>query len=263
MMHEEHIEGVSLLNELKKEFEITVVQELLPGILHNFANPLNGIMGRSKLLQKRAHDLFQINGSADCVDGLTSASTNTEKIIRDIDLIAKETDRLFDLFNDVAGKVYRLQDSSLQKINISHLIKCEMAFFNFYLNFKHTIEKELRLDWEIPDITGIPADYSMAVSTILRYSMNAMKMSPVKRLVVTTCHDSNCVHVIFEDTGVHDIDKEEKELLATMAATHEPFYHLDGKSGLFNALSLLKKYDVHIDVDSTSDDYSLSIRIPC
>ena len=38
---------------LEKEFLATFLKELMPGILHNFANPLNGIMGRSKLLQRR------------------------------------------------------------------------------------------------------------------------------------------------------------------------------------------------------------------
>lgn len=261
MIHGKHHEGLELLNQLNKEFETTIVEELLPGILHNFANPLNGIMGRSKLLQKRAYDRFKIDGSSESAGN--SASMDGEKIIKDIDLIAKETDRLFDLFNDVAGKIYRLQDLSLQKINISHLIKCEMAFFNFYLDFKHTVEKELNLDWEVPDITGIPADYSMAISTIIRYSMRAMNISPVKKLVVKTFHDDKYVYSVFEDTGVHDFDQEDKELLNTLAPSHQPFYHLDGKSGLFNALSLLTKYHVRIDLDNTTDNYCLRLQIPC
>ncbi len=261
MIHCEHDEELTLLNELKRDFETTVMQELLPGILHNFANPLNGIMGRSTLLKKRAYDRFKMGCSTDGAG--EQESTDGEKIIKDIDLITKETDRLFDLFNDVAGKIYRLQDLSLQKINISHLIKNEMAFFNFYLDFKHTIEKELQLDWDVPDINGVPAEYSMVISTIFRNSMDAMKMSPVKKLIVTTCHDDNYVYVVLEDTGMHDLDQEEKELLNTLAPSHRPFDHLDVKSGLFNALSLLKKYDAHIDLDSTADSYCLRVRIPC
>ena len=261
MTHGEHHEGLELLNELKKEFETTIIHELLPGILHNFANPLNGIMGRSKLLQKRAYDHFKVGSPEDPAD--VPVSAGEEKIIKDIDLIAKETDRLFDLFNDVAGKIYRLQDLSLQKINVSHLIKCEVAFFNFYLDFKHTVEKELRLDWDVPDITGIPADYSMAISTIIRYSMSAMKMSPAKKLVVTTCHDEKYVYSVFEDTGIHELDQEDKDFLSTLAPSRQPFYHLDGKSGLFNALSLLAKYHVRVDLDSTMDSYCLRLRIPC
>ena len=38
---------------LEDDFQSTFIRELLPGVLHNFANPLNGIMGRSKLLQRR------------------------------------------------------------------------------------------------------------------------------------------------------------------------------------------------------------------
>src|SRR4030042_1427019 len=42
---------------LEEEFAATFIKELIPGILHNFANPLNSIMGRSKLLQRRIEEI--------------------------------------------------------------------------------------------------------------------------------------------------------------------------------------------------------------
>ena len=48
-----------IFQEMINEFETTFVQELVPGILHNFANPLNGIMGRSRLLQRKVEKSFE------------------------------------------------------------------------------------------------------------------------------------------------------------------------------------------------------------
>jgi signal transduction histidine kinase len=257
MNQDERNDRLLLVSELKKEFEATVLQELFPGLLHNFANPLNGIMGRSKLLQKRAHDHFYKDQAADKADG--PASAGVDKIIRDIDLIAGETDRLFGLFNDVAGKLYRLQDMSLQRINMSRLVEDEMAFFNFYLDFKHTVEKELNLERDLPDISGVPADYSLAVWTILRCSMNSMKTSPVKKLIVTTAHDDSHVYVVFEDTGVHDLSREASGSVVTGKSSG----HHAGGSMLLSALSLLEKNNAHVEHTGTEDRYRLRIRIPC
>jgi hypothetical protein len=45
-----------IFKELKKKFELTL-GGLISGILHNFANSVNGILGRSELLQGRAERL--------------------------------------------------------------------------------------------------------------------------------------------------------------------------------------------------------------
>jgi len=48
-----------LYTHLEKKFVATFLDELIPGIFHNFANPLNGIMGRSKLMQRRLDDFVK------------------------------------------------------------------------------------------------------------------------------------------------------------------------------------------------------------
>jgi len=53
------MERGEIYQALEDDFSETFIRELMPGILHNFANPLNGIMGRARLLQKRMEDLLQ------------------------------------------------------------------------------------------------------------------------------------------------------------------------------------------------------------
>lgn len=119
-----------IFRELKKEFESTF-GELIPGILHNFANPLNGILGRSGLLEGRAKKNFELITNNGCkIDD--EILEGCKKIIYDGGLIAREADRLFGLFNDVAGKVQRLHDTGLQKINLSEFVESEIAFFQFF-----------------------------------------------------------------------------------------------------------------------------------
>lgn len=250
-------EHVELFSELKKEFETTIMQELIPGILHNFANPLNGVLGRAQLLQKRVYT--EIKEAAVGSNGFK----NHEKILNDVDLITEETDRLFSLFNDLSAKVYNLQDTATKKINISDLIKTETDFFDFYLDFKHSIEKKLMLERNIPVVTGILSEYSIAFSTIIRYSMNSMKTSPTKKLTIITHYDKPDVCVKIEDTGIHTLENEKGNLLDSISPSSGPFYNLDKNTGLLNALSLLKKYGAKFHAGNANGIHTICVKIPC
>ena len=249
-----------IFQEMINEFEITFVQELVPGILHNFANPLNGIMGRSRLLQRRVEKSFEnINYEGNIDDEILG---ERKKIVHDIDLIINESDRLFNLFNDVTGKLQRLRDIAVRKINLSELIETEMAFFNFYLDFRHNIHKELKLDRQIPEVTGSTADYSIALSAIIRHAANSMKDSQLKKLIISTYCDATHVCVKIENTGINaDVDQE-KELPENRNAVNGSFLERNENNELFNALSLLKKYDALFQLEDGVEFNTISVRIP-
>jgi len=82
---------------LEREFEGTFIEELIPGILHNFANPLNGIIGRTRLLQRRLEETIRKTVEA-FPESERTLSEDHARLLKDIDLITHESDRLFDLF---------------------------------------------------------------------------------------------------------------------------------------------------------------------
>jgi len=247
-----------IFKEPGEKFELTF-GELIPGILHNFASPLNGILGRSDLLEERARENLElIINNANKIDD--EILEGCKKISDDAGLIAKEADRLFGLFNDVAGKFQRLCDTDLQKINLSELIEAEIAFFQFYPDFKYNIKKSLILDRKIPEVSGIKADYSISLSAIIRHSLNSMKDSEVKKFVISTSHDDSHVCVKIEDTGMPIVGRKERleNLNSTGSFLHDP----DGEKGLFYALSLLEKNGAFFQIAHESGFNIISIRIP-
>ncbi|MBN2516010.1 MAG: HAMP domain-containing histidine kinase [Deltaproteobacteria bacterium] len=246
--------------EMMKEFEASFATELIPGILHNFANPLNGIMGRSRLLQRRATK--NLENISEYVELNEEMLRDCKKIIDDVVLIANETDRLFNLFNDVAGKFYRLSDTTVRKINLSELIKTELAFFDFYLDFKHQVKKNILLDDGIPEVTGSPADYSIALSTLIRHAMNSMRDSEIKVLIVSTTSDATHVCVRIENTSVHSLNDDEKELIQNWDNFGKSYDETNVDRDLFNAVSLLKKYNVHFQCEEGAGFNVISARIP-
>ncbi|MBU8910540.1 MAG: hypothetical protein KOO65_04660 [Desulfobacterales bacterium] len=244
--------------KLEKEFESTFGKELIPGILHNFASPLNGILGRTEFLTERTSKIHElIINNANKIDD--EILDSFKKINDDIGLIAKEADRFVDLFNDVTGKFQRLCDTDLQSINLSDLIEAEMAFLEFYPDFKNTIKKSLILDRKIPQISGIKADYSISLSAIIRHSLNSMKDSEIKEFVIYTSHDDSYACIKIKDTGA-PIGR--KEILENLNSTGDFLHDPDEEKELFHALSLLKKYGAFFQIAHESGFNIISIRIP-
>ncbi len=183
---------VDVYRFLEREFEGTFIEELIPGILHNFANPLNGIIGRTRLLQRRLEEAIRKTREA-FPEAERILSEDHAKLLKDIELITHESDRL--------GKFYAIGDRNMQQVNISELVENEIRFFDFYLDFKHNVKKIMDLDGDLHDVSGSPADYSMFISTWVRYAMEAMRESPVKEFFVSTTRRNGHVILKFQDTG--------------------------------------------------------------
>jgi signal transduction histidine kinase len=177
-------------------------------------------------------------------------------------LIAKEANRFFSLFNDVTGKFQMLSDTALRRINLSELVESEMAFLQFYPEFKHNIKKKLILDREIPEISGVKADYSIFLSAITRHLLNSMKDSELNELVISTGHDDSHIYVKIEDTGVPIPEIQIKELIENWSSADYPLHDLNENKRLLYALFLLKKYDALFHITYESGFNVISIRIP-
>jgi len=192
------MEKSTLIAALKEQFAATFNDELIPGILHNFANPLNGIMGRVKLLSRRHEEVCRSLATRypELVDDLP-----LEKITRDIDSIAKEADRFWSLFKDVAQKFTYLSSEAEESLNLSQLIAQEIRFGDFYLNFKHEVKKELLLDENLPEIKSSPAAYSLGFFALLMGIGKRLKDSPQKEISITTSHNDTHIIITVRDNA--------------------------------------------------------------
>jgi signal transduction histidine kinase len=236
------IEHQDIYDFLEKEFQDTFIDELVPGIVHNFANPLNGIMGRARLLQRK---LMEIMKTID-VGKDTSLADNNKKLVYDVESIIRESDRLSVILQSVTGKFCAVSDRTIQRINLSDLIELEMNFFDFYLEFKHSIKK---------------IDYSLALSALIRYSMNATKESESKEFYISTQFENGHVCMTIRNHGT-PISDEQKRLLLEESQTDISSLDMTGDGGLMCASSLLKKWGARFDIQYESGFNIISVFIP-
>ncbi len=254
------MERAEYYNALREQFLATMYDELMPGILHNFANPLNGIMGRAKLLQRRLDDHVRKirERYPDVAFGLKE---DYEKLLKDVGSINQESDKFSDLFWDVARKFQGIAEDRPEKINLSQLLTAEMRFTDFYLSFKHEVKKNLTFKEDLPDVTGSLADYSLSFFALIRRAMMAMKNGSTQEFFISTDNDDQMVYVHLRDTGLPFsgeslcfVDKlaENAELPATSSLV----------DGFSHACLLLKYHGAQIRLSREADFNELVVAIP-
>lgn len=229
---------------LEDEFKATFIKELMPGILHNFANPLNGIMGRSKLLQRRIHaldkKLAKINP-----DASAALVEEMEKIKSDVRSVNNESEVFFGMFRDVSSKFYALASPEDERISLSQMLASEMRFADFYLEFKHEIAKTLAFDSEVPEFKGNAGELSLSFWRLIRFAMAAALDSKKKEFFLSTGHDRENVHVQIKYT------------------TEEVSHHGGNPDpGMMAAIEILKKYLAEIQFLKEEGTNAIVVRIP-
>jgi signal transduction histidine kinase len=245
--------------ELEKSFLSTFLGELLPGVLHNFANPLNGIMGRAKLLQRRLADTVQ---KLDDIHPGFAKEFGEDKVTRDVNSIASEAERFFEIFRDLATKVSTLSSAEPERINLSRLIEAEVRFADFYLDFKHDIKKNLHLDANLPGIVGNAADYSLCLSAFINSARERLRKCPERELSISSSHDAGHIQLILKDNGAAI-----SQACARIAAEDHPTQDGDGICEadriLCWAILLLKQCNAVVAVEAAEGCNQVSVTIPC
>lgn len=241
--------------ELEKEFDKTL-RTLVTGIIHDFANSLSGILGRSEFLEEDVVNIIENvenkHSSVEC-----DMLEGYKKIIYDIGLITKQGNKLRKMFSTVAGKFHALSDMKWQEINLSELIEAEAAFLQFYPTVKCDIKQKLILNRKIPPVTGIKNEYSLAFSALIRHALNSVQGSKIQEVIISTWHDDSYVWVKIKYTGTPGAQ------IPTMETSEDSIPNCpDEAKGLFNAVQLLKEYGVLFQISYASGFNVMSIQIP-
>jgi signal transduction histidine kinase len=250
-----------IYQELEADFSATFIKELIPGILHNFANPLNGIMGRSKLLERRIEENIK-----KLEELFPEAAMNLmdpiQRIRSDIRSVNQESESFFEMFRDVSGKFYSLATKSVERINLSALIAAEMRFANFNLEFKHEIKKEIQLDGDIPDIRGNTAELSLVFWRLIRFAMTRASKSSQKEFFISTEYDEQYIRIVIKDSGDPLPDAAVEAIMqATNMQTWETAQSIIDK-GVYLSFMILHRYGVQINIRRQENINALVIGFP-
>lgn len=245
---------------LEKRFLATFLDELLPGIFHNFANPLNGIMGRSKLMQRRLEDFVRKIGNR-YPEFENEMGADSKKLISDINAINNASEEFFDMFRLATGKFYLLGTRDVESLNLSVLIEAELGFADFYLDYKHNVKKEIRLDMGVPSITGIAAYYSTAFWMLIREAAKNVQKRNNETFRIVTASDDQWVIVSISHIGGSLVRGWREILFPVSADPAPPTCGTDGEKDLISALMLFRLAGDGVEIAHDGDADLLTIRI--
>lgn len=250
-----------MVRKLAEGFNATLITELIPGIIHNFANPLNGIMGRATLLQRRT--VGQVKKIRELYPEMPMEIVAAlDKILQDTDSIVKETDRFFTVFRDLTVKFSALVPREEERIDLSHLIASEMRFADFYLDFKHEVNKTLSLEENLPAIRGVYAVYSLCLSALLRMSMRVMRGSEKKEFSIATRHNEKFVVIRIQSTGMPLlVGKSQGDPQGTLSS--QTLSDADGTDpDLLDVIAALEDCGARIQLERRKEVNGITIEIP-
>jgi hypothetical protein len=256
----EQMDKGEIYRALEDDFAATFIEELIPGILHNFANPLNSILGRSKMLQRRIEESVK-KMEETYPDAAAGMMEDLQRIRTDIRAVSQESEYFFDMFRDVAGKFYALAAKGEDRINISQLLAAEMRFAGFYLDFKHEIKKDMQWDKEIPDFNGNTADLSLAFWRVIRFAMTRALTSRLKEFYIKTDHDSKYINVFIKSSG-EAMPTADLETLMESLKSDSLDMPVAVDRGALLSLLLFNKYQAKINVFSEENFSTISIGFP-
>jgi hypothetical protein len=245
---------------LEEKFVATFLGELIPGIFHNFANPLNGIMGRSKLMQRRLDDF--IRKLEQCYPDIENKmGADYKKLISDINAISSESEKFFDMFRVASGKFYTLGTRGVEKLNLSSLIEAELGFGDFYMDYKHNTKKDIHLDREAPSIKAIAGFYSIAFWVLIRQAAkNVKKQNSTFR--IATAHDDQWVVVRISHVGGSLLEGWQDISLPLGEDPDILSAGTDEQRSVLYALMLIRQGVYGVEVTHDRDADLLTIRIP-
>jgi len=253
--------GEERFRDLEQAFVATFQHELLPGILHNFANPLNGIMGRAQILKKRIEDNFKkIHDQYPHV--ASEFSDLHKKILSDITSITTESDRFYNMFHDVSGKFYTLGQKREEVINISRLITSELRFAEYYLDFKHEVTKEITVGDSLPDIKGIYSYVSIALWMLFRHAMKRMEAEQEKRFFLSATCDRNHVIVSCRFGGLVYSDQEIILIAEVAEKNGQGKMESQINGDILQSVALMKEMGMLVEAARHEGCNEITIRMP-
>jgi signal transduction histidine kinase len=244
---------------LENQFVATFLNELVPGIFHNFANPLNGILGRSKLMQRRmAEFIKKIEARYRSIE--SDMGADYKKLDSDIHSISSESEKFFDMFRVATGKFYTLGTEGVEELNLSSMVEAELGFADFYMDYKHNTQKEICLDGEVPCITGKMACYSLALWILIRQATkNSRELDKAFR--ITTASDDRYVILTISHLRNSLINEWRDILSGNDDSDIDPRCTEDEKDLIYGLL-LLKKSSNGVELTQEDDEDVFTIRIP-
>ena len=132
--------------------DMAFLGSLLPGIIHNWATPLSGVIGATQLLERRVSVIDEMLRD---FDRLTE--TERHELRRqlnrnrtNVEILSRNAMHLADLLQTLVYRITRGNGTARDRFPLNELVQNELRFLEANLQFKHKVRRTLSLKPVIP-----------------------------------------------------------------------------------------------------------------
>ncbi|MCZ6634851.1 MAG: hybrid sensor histidine kinase/response regulator [bacterium] len=226
---------------------------LIEGIVHNFKNPLTGILGGSQLIQR-----YQ-NKVEDGIDPhLEEQNSPLQKFLeivqKNAKIIENASIQLTNMVNSLMVRSREDRSDKIEPTDLNQLIHQELQFLDTNLRFKHDVQKEILLAPAKLTIDVIPLEIGQVFQNLIGNALDALVEHTHPAITIESGAQGESVWFSVSDNGPgipEDIrPKIFEPFFTTKAKVDEDADGPKGTGlGLHACLEIVNVYNGRIEVD--------------
>lgn len=172
--------------EKKPDFEALELEflgSMLPGIVHNLATPLSGVIGATQLLEMRVGEQERLLNELD--RGVTTSAdalkVQHQKSCSNLDIMSRNARHLTDLLQVIIRRFHRCGQNTPGPVSLFELVSNELQFLEANLTYKHKVRKRFDL---AHDSYTVFAVYKHVVAVIDEFVLRSLAAHDFSRGLV-------------------------------------------------------------------------------
>ena len=153
--------------------DLAFLGSLLPGIIHNWATPLSGVIGATQLLEKRASTIEELLGN---FDQLTDAERGElqkqlDRNRTNVEILSRNAQHLADLLQILVYRITRGSSTARDLFPLHELMQNELRFLEANLQFKHKVRKHVHLSPVVPATAFAYGYVASAIDELITFAI--------------------------------------------------------------------------------------------
>jgi hypothetical protein len=187
-------------NYLRQAFAQILLNDLMPGVIHNFANPLSNIMGRVKMLERRLADLSQFL-STPAGEASGEATHCLGKIKADLAALSDSSQYFCGTFKHLSDKLVNIIEKKTEMLKVTELVRQEAQFANFFLEYKHNVKKTFLLEEDLSPVLVNRSNLTICMTLMIAAALRNMTGEKEKEIIFATSQYNGRVFVTLRYRG--------------------------------------------------------------
>jgi hypothetical protein len=165
---------VQMLPQEFQALDLAFLGSLLPGIIHNLATPLSGVLGATQLLEKRASTIEELVGQ---LESLSEAERGElvkqfDRNRTNVDILSRNAKHLADLLQVLVQRINRCSGVTPEYYSLNDLLQNELRFLESNLSFKHKVKKQVSLAPNMPLVKYVYGHIAAALDEFVTSSIS-------------------------------------------------------------------------------------------